>query len=172
MKTTWIHSLIGTLLALLGFRSCQPLSEIINDQPDMYGPPPIDYPMAEYGCPSADYKFVGEAVDPDGNPIPGIRIVVAPYGLENAGPYSMVDTLYTDEAGKAACDLQMEIFDEGQAQVKFQDVDGEQNGAFQDLVIGGEQIESQQTGEGDGHWYMGEFTLTAKAVLQKKTEEE
>ena len=168
----WTKSLIGVILALLGFRSCDP-SRVLP-QP-MYGPAPgpdpYDYPLAEYGTPSARFKFVGEAADENGKPVPGIRIVVAPRGLEGEGGWQN-DTLYTDAEGKAAKALKYEWPDTQNLAVKFEDVDGEENGSFQEQVLKEDQVKIEQTGEGDGHWYQGEFTIQAKANLQKKAGEE
>ncbi len=87
----WVKSLIGSLLALLGFQSCEPST--IFEGPDMYGPGPV-----EYGCPTAVFKFKGEASDELGNPIPGIRIAVLPRGEQDE--YAERDTLFTGTDGK------------------------------------------------------------------------
>ena len=54
--TQW---LLTTVIALLGFSSCDPL----------------DHPVM-YGSPTADYKAEGVVTDEDGNPIEGIQIKV------------------------------------------------------------------------------------------------
>ena len=164
---TWTKSLIGSLLTLLGFHSCNPFA--IIDQPDMYGPAPIDYPVCEYGVPSANYVFQGEAVNEENAPVQGIRIVVAPNGLENN--YEN-DTLYTDAQGKASRQLTYNWPGTDALQVKFEDVDGPENGSYQELVLKNSELDIQKTADGSGNWYEGEFTIQAKAVLKKNTEEE
>lgn len=162
---TWAKSLIGSLLTLLGFHSCNPFT--ILDQPDMYGPP-IDYPVVcEYGVPSASYVFHGEAVDEENAPVRGIRIVVAPNGEEQR--YEN-DTLYTDAQGKASRQLTYNWPGTDALLVKFEDVDGQENGSYQDQVLKSSDLDIQKTADGSGHWYEGEFTIRAKAVLKKKTE--
>lgn len=156
------------ILALLGFPACNP-STIFNE-PDMYGPAPVPDDAAEYGVPMAVFKFAGEATDPDGAPVPGIRIVVAPDGLDSEYDWNK-DTLYTDNGGKAAKVLDYDWPETSRMEVKFEDVDGEENGSFQDQVVSGDGLTIEKTGQGDGRWYDGEFQITAKAVLQKKTEE-
>ena len=89
----WVKSLIGSLLALLGFQSCDPST--IFDGPDMYGPGPV-----EYGCPTAVFKFKGEVTDEQGKPVPGIRIAVFPNGEKDEYDYSFRDTLFTGTDGK------------------------------------------------------------------------
>ena len=158
----WVKSLIGSLLALLGFQSCDPAT--IFNGPDMYGPM-----VVEYGCPSAVFKFVGEATDEAGKPIPGIRIAVLPNGENDK--IADCDTLYTDNNGKAEGVLAYTWPDSERIVVKFEDVDGEANGSFKEAKLSGNSIKVEQTAEGSGNWYQGEYTITAKAVLQKKEAE-
>lgn len=155
----WAKSLIGSLLALLGFQSCDP-STIFED-PDMYGPEPV-----EYGCPTAVFKFKGEAADEHGNPIPGIRIAVFPNGEKDE--FSWRDTLYTGTDGKVDTVLTYSWPGADGTLVKFEDVDGAENGSFKAKNLTGEAIKVEKTAEGDGRWFEGEFTITAKAVLEKK----
>ena len=155
----WVKSLIGSLLALLGFQSCDPST--IFDGPDMYGPGPV-----EYGCPTAVFKFKGEATDEQGKPVPGIRIAVFPRGEEDE--YSHRDTLFTGKDGKVDTVLTYSWPDTDGIMVKFEDVDGAENGSFKTKELKGKAVTIEQTQEGDGRWFEGEFTITAKAVLEKK----
>lgn len=158
----WVKSLIGSLLALLGFQSCDPST--IFDGPNMYGPGP-----AEYGCPTAVFKFKGEASDELGNPIPGIRIAVLPRGEEYE--YAERDTLFTGTDGKVDTVLTYNWPDSESIVVKFEDVDGDENGSFKAKELKGDALMIEKTGEGSGNWYEGEFTITAKAILEKKETE-
>lgn len=155
----WVKSLIGSLLALLGFQSCDPST--IFEGPDMYGPGPV-----EYGCPTAVFKFKGEASDELGNPIPGIRIAVFPNSEEDQ--YYPRDTMFTGTDGKVDSVLTYDWPGIEGIVVKFEDVDGEENGSFKTKELKGKAVTIEQTQKGDGRWYEGEFTITAKAVLEKK----
>ena len=157
-----VKSLIGSLLALLGFQSCDPST--IFETPDMYGPGPV-----EYGCPYAEYVFRGEASDEDGNPIPGIRVVVFPNGEEDE--YIVRDTLLTGADGKAEGTLRYDWPDDSGFAVKFEDADGPENGSFQSEVLSRDELTVEKTKEGSGNWDEGGFTVTAKAVLKKKEAE-
>ena len=132
----------------------------------MYGPGPEPYGPDEYGCPSAVFKFKGEASDEQGNPVPGIRIAVLPNGEE--AEYFRPDTLFTGTDGKVDTVLTYDWPEYKDMAVKFEDVDGAENGSFESKVLKGDALTIEQTGEGSGHWYEGEFTITAKAVLEKK----
>lgn len=154
----WVKSLIGSLLALLGFQSCDPFG--IYNIADMYGPESV-----EYGCPTAVFKFKGEAADDQGNPVPGIRVVVFPNGEKDE--YSWRDTLYTGTDGKVDTVLTYSWPGAEGTLVKFEDVDGPENGSFIAKELTGEAVKIEKTGDGDGNWYQGEFTITAKAVLKK-----
>lgn len=157
----WVKSLIGSLLALLGFQSCDPST--IFEGPDMYGPGPV-----EYGCPTAVFKFKGEATDEQGKPVPGIRIAVFPNGEKDEYDYSFRDTLFTGTDGKVDTVLMYDWPEYKDMAVKFEDVDGAENGSFESKVLKGDALTIEQTQKGDGRWYEGEFTITAKAVLEKK----
>ena len=152
----WVKSLIGSLLALLGFQACNPLNFFEGG-------------YAEYGCPTANYTFNGEASDESGNPIPGIRIVVAPRGEEDE--YSERDTLYTGENGKVEQHLMYNFPNTEGIVVKFEDVDGEANGSFEETKLSGNDVSVKQISKGDGNWYHGAYTITAKAVMKNKDSE-
>ena len=154
----WVKSLIGSLLALLGFQSCDPST--IFEGPDMYGPGPV-----EYGCPTAVFKFKGEATDEQGKPVPGIRIAVFPNSEEDQ--YYPRDTMFTGTDGKVDSVLTYNWPEIEGIVVKFEDVDGAENGSFKTKELKGKAVTIEQTQEG-GRWFKGEFTITAKAVLEKK----
>ena len=162
----WVKSLIGSLLALLGFRSCDPAT--IIEQPDMYGPGPDIFGPVEYGCPTAAFKFLGEAVNEKGEPVPGIRIRVLPRGENDSWD---IDTLYTGADGKAEKILKYDFPDTKDMKAVFEDVDGSENGSYHDRELFGAELAIEKTAEGDGHWNEGEFTITAKAVMVDKGEE-
>lgn len=159
----WVKSLIGSLLAFLGFQSCDPST--IFEGPDMYGPGPV-----EYGCPTAVFKFKGEATDEQGKPIPGIRIAVLPTGEHEE--YYGCDTLFTDTDGKVDTVLTYNWPYDKDFVVKFEDVDGSENGSFKSKSLSRDELMVEQTGEGSGSWYEGVFTITAKAVLEKNKDSE
>lgn len=150
----WVNNFFGLLLGLLGFSSCFP---------KMYGPPDF---REEYGVPHATYKLNAEATDEEGNPVEGIRVVVAPNGEESDWKN---DTLYTDKAGKAELQrLKYTWPSTDQMKVVFDDVDGAEHGSFESTTLYKYGLDIQKTGEGSGNWDQGSFTITAKAKLKKK----
>ena len=82
--------------------------------------------------------------------------------------YSLRDTLFTGNDGKVDTVLTYSWPDTDGIVVKFEDVDGAENGSFKAKDLTGEAIKVEKTGEGSGNWFHGEFTITAKAVLEKK----
>ena len=149
MKIRWQY-VLGGLLALLGFSGCQDIGII----------------RCEYGQPSADFKIIGDVKDADGKPVKGIRVVVDP---GSAHPDYYKDTLYTDARGQFQKDqLKYSWPDEFKdGKVKFEDVDGADNGSFKTKELKASDLSVKQTKKGDGHWYEGEYTITANATLEK-----
>ena len=152
VKNTWTL-ILGAILSLLGFGGCEEL---------------VHFGAAEYGCPHADYKIVGE-VTGEGKPIKGIRValLVGPY---NDNQYYGIDTLYIDSSGKIEKDLPAETLDHERFSIKLEDVDGPENGSWQTKTLGKNELVFKQTKEGDGKWYQGVYTVTANAELKKAEE--
>lgn len=147
---TWM---LGGLLGLLGFSSCDPFGVM----------------RCEYGMPYSDYKVIGEVKDEAGKPVEGIRVVFAPWGRDSESAPWVNDTLYTDRAGKVAGELKVDGIGDNM-EVEFADVDGPENGSFEPLLLKRSDLKITQTKEGDKSWYQGEYTIEAKARLKKKAE--
>ena len=148
MKTSltirW-RRVLGALTGVLGFGGC-----FLTSCAKMYG------------CPSTDYKLVGDVKDVRRNPIPGIRVVFDRFPEDKE--YGK-DTLYTDQSGHFEKDLPDAYWNEGSI-VKFEDVDGSENGSFRTKVLSNDELEFKQTKKGDGKWYSGAFDVRADAVLE------
>ena len=142
--------LLGTLLGVLGFSSCD--IDIIKDM---------------YGCPSADFKLVGDVKDADGKGIEGIRVVFR--AVENEAETWENDTLYSDAKGHFEKErLKHEWPDKAQkASIKFEDVDGSEHGSFKTKILTNSELTVEQTKKGSGAWYSGEYTISAEAVLEE-----
>ena len=155
MKIRWQYCLTA-LLALLGFSSCKKIIE------EFGGP----FYLCMYGQPTANYKVIGEVKDPAGKPVEGIRVVVNP---GSAHPDYFKDTLYTDAKGQFQKEnLTYSWPDEFKdGTIQFEDVDGDKNGSFKTKVLKSSELEVKQTKKGDGAWYQGDFTITAKTKLEK-----
>ena len=144
--------LLGSVLALLGFGSCN--KENI-----------IDNGLAMYGQPTALYRVIGTVKNASKKPVQGIRVVIAPshYSQEDN------DTLYTDAAGRFEKDqLKYTWPDElKDVTVRFEDVDGAENGSYRTKELKRSDIQVEQADKGKG-WFSGWFTVTADAVLEKE----
>ena len=153
MKIRWQHCLTG-LLALLGFSSCNP-EEIFGG-----------WGMTAYGQPHANYKVTGEVKDPAGKPVEGIRVVVSPGGNH---PEYYNDTLYTDAKGQFQKEQLKytwpDVFKEGT--IRFDDVDGDKNGSYMTKVLRSGEFDVKQTKKSKDTWYKGDFTISAKTMMNK-----
>lgn len=137
-----INWLLGGLLALLGFTTC-------DGGADMYG------------CPHAKFTIKGKVINEAQIPIPQIQIRTAYTDSPN-----YVDTLYTDSKGEF-----IYTKDNKYISLFFTDIDGNANGgnyapdstsvSFKDMKLEG----------GDGDWYLGEATKEITIVLKEKEAE-
>ena len=142
------RALLSALLALLGFSGCEYIGR------------------CEYGCPHADYKLQGTVTDArTKQPVKNIRAVFCSGGLDVE--YSYKDTLYTDESGKIERDYPSMTIDHTRLQVLLEDIDGDENGSYETLLLEKENLPVKQVKKGDKHWYQGSFTITADAELNE-----
>ena len=155
MKINWKYVMSG-LLAILGFGSCDKNGTIFGGGG-----------LAMYGQPHANYKFLGDVKDSDGKVIEGIRVVFFP---EEERPSYVNDTLYTDQAGHFERDRLKYSWPDKASKVlvKFEDVDGETNGLYKTKILKRDELTVEQTKKSDDAWYEGDFTIEAKAVLEKE----
>ena len=105
--------------------------------------------VAEYGVPYATFEIKGKVVDSEGNPLKGIEV----YG-EDIYEYMRVKTT-TDEDGSFNL-VQPEWLPAGEADICFEDVDGEEDGG--DFGKKPETVKLTQTEDGEGHWNDGVYS--------------
>lgn len=105
--------------------------------------------VAEYGVPYATFEIKGKVVDSEGNPLKGIEV----YG-EDIYEYMRVKTT-TDKDGSFNL-VQPEWLPAGEADICFEDVDGEENGG--DFGKKTETVKLTQTEDGEGHWNDGVYS--------------
>ena len=153
MKTTVNKAwkwLLSALLGVLGFSGC--FSTACRK---------------EYGCPSADFKLVGEVKDANGKGIEGIRVVFR--AVEDEQETWENDTLYSDAKGHFERERLRHDWpdDAQQASIKFEDVDGSVHGSFKTKILSRSEMTVEQTKTGSGNWYSGKYTITAEAVLEE-----
>ena len=154
MKAKLIHLwevVAGAILSLLGFGGCNSLMGIRDVK-------------AEYGMPHASYKLVGEVLSEDGTPVPGIKVTYRHDFDENN--FFEEDT-YSDEAGKVSFDSRDFHAEPSDISVRLEDVDGEENGSFDPLVLQGNDLSiSLKEGSKKG-WNRGNYTVSFAARLRR-----
>lgn len=142
-----VHSLYSKLISfcllLLGFAACDSNGEELE---------PI---VVEYGTPSARYKVSGKVVSSDAkkSPIKNIRVVMIEDLDESKYPYLIGDTVFTDADGKF--ETTKYTYPMNKFNIKLQDVDGENNGLFEDKVQKVEFQDSDLKGS-TGNWNRGQ----------------
>lgn len=136
--------IISFFLVFLGFSACGDDDE--ND--------PI---ICLYGTPSAKYVVKGKVVSAENkdNPIRNIRVVLIDNVDESKYDYIPGDTVTTDSEGQF--EVQRHYFPaiDNKLKIKFEDVDGEENGLFLDKeeIVDFKGIKPIDGGD----WYRGEF---------------
>lgn len=152
---------LASLLAIFGFSNCEE-------------------PRVEYGVPNADYNLKGKIVDKaDSKPLKGIRIGFKPYYSEAVVMYGVLPIPYrtynadtTDLEGKYNLTDRFSI-DEIQGDtvtVYVQDIDGAENGHYQDTIIKVDFSDAQKSGKSTD-WYDGKLSVEKNIELKQKTDE-
>ena len=151
---SFLHLILGALLGLLGFSSCE------FDSPVMYGEP------------HADFKAGGKVTDPSGKGIEGIRVAIQRHRhyansanvIYDQNDWYEHDTVYTDASGRYE-KVTGTFSRPDDVTVMFEDIDGEEHGGrFQPVTV---TPEIKQTKQGKG-WYTGAYEVEANARLEKE----
>ena len=161
-KKRWnVESFLSGALALLGFAGCSN----INDAPDLYG------------TPSVDYKIIGTVTDEQGKPLKDIQVIVKnPNGWsyyddntsrESLPPQVIPDTLYTDKDGKFTSN-NVHAISVSKFTVEIQDIDGEANGGeFLQKQLTKNDFNEKRIKKGKG-FYNGEYEYSKTVQLKRK----
>ena len=161
-KKRWnVESFLSGALALLGFAGCSN----INDAPDLYG------------TPSVDYKIIGTVTDEQGKPLKDIQVIVKnPNGWsyyddntsrESLPPQVIPDTLYTDKDGKFTSN-NVHAISVSKFTVEIQDIDGEANGGeFLQKQLTKNDFNEKRIKKGKG-FYNGEYEYSQTVQLKRK----
>ena len=161
-KKRWnVESFLSGALALLGFAGCSN----INDAPDLYG------------TPSVDYKVIGTVTDEQGKPLKDIQVIVKnPNGWsyyddntsrESLPPQVIPDTLYTDKDGKFTSN-NVHAISVSKFTVEIQDIDGEANGGeFLQKQLTKNDFNEKRIKKGKG-FYNGEYEYSQTVQLKRK----
>jgi putative lipoprotein (rSAM/lipoprotein system) len=132
-----------------------------------------------YGVPTAKYVVNARVVDPEGNPIKGIEVVVSEGEDFEDESARLLETTTNDDG------TLVENTTRGwpliKLYVRFTDVDGEENGGeFEEHIKDAYAChETNKIEEGDGSWYsggyevkVGEITLEPKSSDDEEPAEE
>lgn len=124
---------------------------------------PDSPPVAEYGCPSADYIVKGTVTDSQNKPVSGITVSLGDRDNPSA---SYGQTVNTAEDG--TYEYIITDYPENQYQItlRFSDFDGSFNGLYADTLVDVSFKDIPYTG-GSGRWYQGTATATVDVRLRK-----
>ncbi len=140
-----MKKIISYLLALIGITiiSCK------NDDP-----------IAEYGCPYAEFNLKGKVTDVNNNPINQIRIVLK-------GQDELTDTLFTDENGGFNKTITINPWNK-EYEIQAEDIDSSANGGEYSPQNKELILNDQDFVDASGDWYAGKVSKTIDFKLNVK----
>ena len=150
------NRVLVALLALFGFSNCE--SGVV-----------------EYGVPNADYTVKGTVVNKaDAKPIKGIRVG---FSRVYPGPvlmYGVMPQPFRSNIADTAnvignYELSDSFFLTDEINIYVEDIDGTQNGLFNDTIINVDMKNATKSGKVTG-WYEGKFTKEQNIELRPKNE--
>ena len=119
-----------------------------------------------YGCPHADFEAKGAVTDENGNGIKGIRVIVCEEPFDTDRNF-YADTLWTGDNGEYGMTSEF-ISPRNEVFMKFEDIDGLDNGGEYETVE--QPVQLVQVKEGDGSWYEGAYKAEANVTMTRKKE--
>ncbi|MBR5092419.1 MAG: radical SAM-associated putative lipoprotein [Bacteroidales bacterium] len=126
-----------------------------------------DDATGEYGTPRAHYHVKGTVTNEQGQPVAGIGVGERKQWNEEGGSQIMGYLDTTDSEGRYKVDYNY-AFPRRPLSVDFHDIDGFDNGSYNDTMVT-INTENVQLSGGDGHWYEGEATVIQNVVMTEKT---
>ena len=126
-----------------------------------------------YGVPTATYEVKARVVDPEGNPIKGIEVVVSESeDFENKSA-RLIETTTNDDG--TLVENTTHGWPRRKLYVRFTDVDGEENGGeFEEHIKDVYAChETNKIEEGDGNWYSGRYEVkVGEITLEPKSSDD
>lgn len=174
----WLNLLLGALLGVLGFASCEGLTIDLRTRGEGNGDNAGKNDnrfLCMYGQPSVRWQASGKVTDSNGNTLKGIRVAVrahkhmanTPGVIYDRNDWYYDDTLYTDADGLYKLEKRLTSFTApDDATIVFEDIDGSANGGWFASQTATPKI--KQTQKGDNSWYGGAYAVEADVKLKKK----
>ena len=149
----WYNGLLASLLAFLGY-GCS--SEEPNGRDD---------DMLMYGMPTTEYQVKGSVTDEKGKAIPGIQVKCQDTFYE-PNIFNR-DSVKTDANGKYNLTFDIVEATLKHTRLVVQDVDGAENGEFENDTINLNGAEAKKIKDGEG-WFNGAYEVNVDVKLKKK----
>ena len=144
----------------------------IPPEPEM--PRPREPEVAVYGVPTVDFAVKGRVTDAQGRPVKGVQVILV---ISEIDPDNLPETDYWQERMRSMSDttdahgsFEVRATDRPweKMRVLVRDIDGKQNGLYQDQLVDVE-FEEQQSGDRPvSKWKLGEKQAEVTVKLKKK----
>ncbi|MBQ7422909.1 MAG: radical SAM-associated putative lipoprotein [Prevotella sp.] len=148
-----LQKALSMVMVALGFMSCS------EDGPGRE--------VCLYGSPTMSFLVKGRVADEAGKPLKGINIKLKEGMGYNGG--CLMDSVFTDVEGHFQTKALVNTVLSPYTKIIFDDVDGEENGGtFVSDTVDIDKLDREKVRESDGHWYQGEYVITADWKLKRK----
>ncbi len=175
--------LLMTAMGMLGLTSCHCGKEVAQEpqQPTKPTKNPVETidpgnMAVMYGVPQMDFQVKGRVTDTQGKPIKGMQVILVNQSVDISPEYLQEDNPYVQDYIRTASDTTdaegrfeahtRDVPVETQ-RVLVRDIDGDQNGRYEDQVIEVRFTPEDQTEPGQ-KWYQGQRTKEMNITVQKK----
>ena len=174
--TEWRTRALSALMGVLGFGTLSMMNGCM-----------------EYGCPMRDFSYSGRVLTETGEPIEGVRVVLAQaelradcdsvdvdsggVGTDDAFCWVGMDTMWSDGDGRFRSEVYESVLEVDKdvyvffplCAILLDDVDGAENGGeFESDTVEMSDMEEVRIKDGDGDMYEGEYEYTFEKRLREK----
>ena len=175
------HWLLCTALGILGLTACQTqkkaATQPAGDEPQVDQPTPRPGGGAVmYGVPTMNFTLQGRVLNAEGQPVQGVQVVlvnqnidIEPGRMEEQNPYVQEYLQHSADTTNAGGEFKVTARDMpvNVQRVIVRDIDGAENGSYEDQMFEVSFDDARQTREGNG-WDRGDKSKEITVTLNNK----
>lgn len=172
--------LLMTLMGVLGLSACHSSKEAtqppIPDEPKVDNPQPRDEKILMYGVPTMNFTVKGKVVNEAGEPVKGMQVIllnrnidITPEDMHEDNPYVRDYLRHSADTTDAEGLFRVQTTDTPtqKEMMIVRDIDGEENGAYEDQMFDVSFDNAKETQQRQG-WNMGAREQELDITVVKK----